>query len=160
MAYLTMDSYNTMVRRFNTVEIVASFAGFGYVYTEQSYKINANEWNKHAYIWYQNGRVYLGHYSAKSIRVPANTKVSFCFTQEVVDGVYATTGAYLNGEPTDSGAWTDYYNSQVTIAIGGSNGSNRAMLGDIYAIRTHSGVLTADEIAANYAIDKARFGLP
>lgn len=159
MAYLSVDAYNTMVRRFNTIEVVASFAETGYVYTEQSYRFAANEWNRHSYIWYQNGRVYLGHYSAKSISVPAGTKVSCCFTEELVNGEYVTTGAYLNGEPTDSGAWANYYNSQITIAIGGSNGSGRAMLGDIYAIRTYSRVLTASEIAANYAIDKERFGL-
>jgi len=32
--------------------------------------------------------------------------------------------------------------------------------GRIYCLRVYSRALTADEIAANYAIDKARFGLP
>ena len=32
--------------------------------------------------------------------------------------------------------------------------------GDIYCCRVYSRALTADEIAANYAVDKARFGLP
>ena len=41
-----------------------------------------------------------------------------------------------------------------------SNSPNRGMNVDIYAIRCYSRVLTDAEIAANYAIDKARFNLP
>lgn len=41
-----------------------------------------------------------------------------------------------------------------------SNSPNRGFDGAVFAIRVYNRVLTADEIAHNYAIDKARFNLP
>lgn len=43
---------------------------------------------------------------------------------------------------------------------GSSNYSGYNFVGNYYCVRLYSRALTADEIAANYAIDKARFGLP
>ena len=56
----------------------------------------------------------------------------------------------INRKPLKIGA---YNVDMLTAARGQLNGI-------IHAIRSHSRALTADEIAANYAVDKARFGLP
>ena len=45
----------------------------------------------------------------------------------------------------------------------GENDTQKFLLlttGSIYCIRRYSRVLSSDEIAANYAIDQARFGIP
>jgi hypothetical protein len=77
---------------------------------------------------------------------------------------YATTSVrgYFNGTVRyTSGNNTLDYNSTTrgTVArIGGTAQQSRPI--EVYNIRLYSRALTADEIAANYAIDKARFGLP
>ena len=43
---------------------------------------------------------------------------------------------------------------------GSSNYQNYNFVGNYYCVRLYSRALTADEIARNYNIDKARFGLP
>ena len=43
---------------------------------------------------------------------------------------------------------------------GASNYQTYNFVGNYYCVRLYSRALTADEIARNYAIDKARFGLP
>ena len=43
---------------------------------------------------------------------------------------------------------------------GSSNYSNWNFVGEYYSVRLYSRALTAEELAANYAIDKARFNIP
>lgn len=43
---------------------------------------------------------------------------------------------------------------------GSSNYSSWSFVGAYYSVRLYSHALTAEELAANYAVDKARFGLP
>jgi len=70
---------------------------------------------------------------------------------------------FRNGEQEepDVGAG-DYFGvgSSTGVVLGRSGSDKYPFGGDIYAIRLYSRALTADEIAANYAIDKARFNLP
>ena len=75
-----------------------------------------------------------------------NTDVSFCKNGEAV------SGASTNWSNT---AMADGTDSDKLVRV-------RAPYADckIFSIRLYSRALTADEIAANYAIDKARFGLP
>ena len=79
------------------------------------------------------------------------------------------TGLYKNGEVDQSAytynnSWssigTDYLD-KITIGHGYSNPTTgRPMVGEIYSLRAYSRALTDAEIAANFAIDKARFNLP
>lgn len=46
------------------------------------------------------------------------------------------------------------------IRIGGRYAGNLAFVGGIHCIRLYSRTLTDAEVAANYAVDKERFGLP
>lgn len=49
----------------------------------------------------------------------------------------------------------------ATLCVGDrANDSSFPFTGKVHTIRIYSRTLTEDEIAANYAIDKARFGLP
>ena len=77
---------------------------------------------------------------------------------------YATTnvsGYFNSTSRAASGDNSLDYNATTrgTVArIGGT--AQKSMPIEVYNIRLYSRALTASEIAANYAIDKARFGLP
>lgn len=74
----------------------------------------------------------------------------------IVDGKsYFATGTSGNANPmTTTGRF-------ALMAMGSlSFWSGRHTLGELYAIRIYSRALTSAEIAANYAVDKARFNLP
>lgn len=49
--------------------------------------------------------------------------------------------------------------SSSYMAIGGGNGQWTAFGGQVFCVRVYSRALTAAEVAANYAVDAARFGL-
>ena len=51
------------------------------------------------------------------------------------------------------------YEPPLPLNIGAWNGISSAMTGDYYRVAVYSRILTDAEIAANYAIDKARFNL-
>ena len=50
--------------------------------------------------------------------------------------------------------------AQDGFQVGRVGAASYTTFQDIYRAAVYSRALTADEIAANYAIDKARFGLP
>ena len=75
-----------------------------------------------------------------------NTNVSFCKNGEAASGATTSWSSVAMADGTDS-------DKLVRV---------RAPYADcrIYSIRLYNRTLAASEIAANYAIDKARFGLP
>ena len=81
---------------------------------------------------------------------------------------YSVKSAYINGKatlPLGVTAYSTYdvYGRNRVPSIGGfAPGAqyNNFFVGHIYRIAYYSRALTADEIAANYAVDKARFNLP
>ena len=69
--------------------------------------------------------------------------------------------AYKDGLITTAKISKNTWGNQAVINIGGRvSTTSYDGAGELYAIRVYSRTLTASEIAANYAIDKARFGLP
>lgn len=88
-------------------------------------------------------------------------------------GTYTTTtksdGVYINGVAKTKSLQHTYGEDSIRdyVIIGGydhagssSDGENRyPFLGKIYAIRIYNRVLSASEIASNYAVDVTRFGL-
>jgi hypothetical protein len=68
--------------------------------------------------------------------------------------------AYINGisAATTTGASYNYMNSRVEVARR-HTGNALYYKGRVLAFRAHSRTLTADEIKANYEVDKRRFGL-
>ena len=120
-----------------------------------------------------------GPYYGLLYRIPATLNPSLMGGRSFFEGTYnsfvgvgatfsfpdfATAGVdgYFNGEAqTASGSNTLDYNATTrgTVArIGGT--AQHSMPIEVYNIRLYSRALTASEIARNYAIDKARFGLP
>lgn len=70
---------------------------------------------------------------------------------------------YVNGVFVQTANQPDPTAPQTTTYIdvaNRSNSPNRGFDGAVYAIRVYNRILTDAEIAANYAIDKARFNLP
>ena len=68
--------------------------------------------------------------------------------------------AYVNGAANANRGYANFSNpTTADIAIGGGYNSGW-FSGEIYNLRVYSRKLTAQEIAANYAIDKKRFNLP
>ena len=95
--------------------------------------------------------------------IPANNIVGNRFS---ISANYATASsstadsAYVNGVENTNRSAVNYADPvSGGLAIGGGYNSKQ-FFGEIFNIRIYSRVLTADEIAANYAIDKARFNLP
>ena len=69
--------------------------------------------------------------------------------------------AYINGVATATVAGATFNYMYMRVEVGRRyTGTANYFKGKVHAYRAHSRALTADEIAANYAVDKARFGLP
>lgn len=70
--------------------------------------------------------------------------------------------AYKDGESIAFQDMNDnwYYNDATGVNLGNRSGNNRGCYIKFYAIRFYNRVLTENELAANYAIDKERFNLP
>lgn len=49
---------------------------------------------------------------------------------------------------------------KVSVGLRQTNTNDGYYVGDIYCVRYYDRALTESEIAANYAVDKARFNLP
>ena len=88
--------------------------------------------------------------TALSTSMQVDTDYHIAFTR-------ATNSArlFLNGTFTKNGSWNNTSASNNNIQIRYSGGTVK-----MKSLRIYSRALTADEIARNYAIDKARFGLP
>lgn len=71
-------------------------------------------------------------------------------------------GIAVNGANYVLSGFSSVYNEPEELCVCGDNnvapGNN--IFGDVYSVRSYSRALTTVEIAANYAIDKERFGLP
>ena len=70
--------------------------------------------------------------------------------------------AYSNGEERSTSSYThSFRNSSTEIILGGGQkgGGTYRFKGKVYAIRIYDKILTDAEIAQNYAVDVARFGL-
>ena len=94
-------------------------------------------------VWYNEGTFGAGTHSSSVVN---NNKVCNCYLD-----------ATLRTKTVDVAAGTS--TSSSSLWLGRMTGYNN-FYGNIYSIRLYSRALTADEIAANYAIDKARFNLP
>ena len=94
-----------------------------------------------------------------AVTIIPNAKNSVSVSNTPSEGLYGMNKVYLNGSYDKQHDADRASISAGSAFIGGGyygiTGSARA-----YSYRFYSRALTADEIAANYAIDKARFNLP
>ena len=104
----------------------------------------------------QSMQTYNGNHMLK-LTTPVDPK---CTWAGVHDG--NRHDAYVRGELA-TGTIRDNYWS-VTDSLFGLSGSDLyaswTFVGSYYSVRLYSRALTAEELAHNYAIDKARFGIP
>ena len=85
--------------------------------------------------------------------IPLNTPFHFATTLISGNG---NNKLYYNGEFVSAGNTPNVQTSNYSAA---PDQSANNVSGRIYAVRVYSRALTAEEIAANYAVDKERFGL-
>ena len=113
--------------------------------------------NEHGVSVRSNGQINFSGAGAYTTGIAASTIYSAVCTYG--SATSTATSAYINGSArtlTGSGMYgmgTASKNSGISVF------SSYKFLGRIYALRFSSRALTAAEIAANYAIDKERFGL-
>lgn len=69
-----------------------------------------------------------------------------------------TTAGFYNGAPANDGIYNDWY-GQGSQNFGGTRANNRYFRGEFFAVRMYTRELSPAEIAANYEVDKVRFGL-
>ena len=105
--------------------------------------------------------------------VLAGGRVQWCNYRGITTFSYNTTGshtlswvndkaAYIDGASTSYGDYNDYWNigpRYVHLGIRADD-NKHAFIGKYFSIRAYNRELTAEEIAANAAVDTARFGNP
>lgn len=89
----------------------------------------------------------LGSVHAVYVALSSDGTIDTCY----IDGVDVTSQ-----KKARDGTIAFYYG----VRIGGATASYFPYAGSLHALRVRSRAITADEIAANYSIDKARFNLP
>ena len=106
------------------------------------------------------GQIYFdGSKTTKRVSVSQNAKTYLACTYSEGSSV---DKIYKNGVSGSTGNITNTWNASSRLIIGNraTTSDSRNWQGVLNAIRMYSRALTADEIAHNYAIDKARFNLP
>ena len=91
----------------------------------------------------------------------ANVSTSAQITEAQTSSfILPNIAAYQNGESSNAKAWGgDEGTNFQSIIIGGTTWNYNTPIAG-YNFRLYSRALNAEEIAANYRVDKARFGLP
>ena len=92
---------------------------------------------------------------------------SYMFTSDVGSRV-ATVGfdyssvldCYQNGKKIDGLIYSDTWNNGVGVSVGYRPAGSFTGAGIMHRLCVYNRSLTAEEIAHNYEIDKARFNLP
>lgn len=96
--------------------------------------------------------------------VMMDTTSNVLISQFAASIVYAPSESndaiYFNGSRASTVASSGNWNLGSTLSVGGTGSSSTTIVGKCHSVRLYSRAITADEIAANYAIDKARFNLP
>lgn len=151
---------------------------FEIVHKLYSWELAGRVWDTEAYFGSVQGKRFYGFCDNTKLQMDINiaNNTSLLFPEipvnttaksiTFVPTTYSTTVApyvYMNGVFAATRHSSPAYTPQTTTFIdvaNRSNSPNRGVDMDVYAIRVYNRVLSAAEIAANYAIDKARFNLP
>lgn len=112
-------------------------------------------------IFKKNGSNYFG---TSNWKYPSFYKPYFCTVSASLDNSFSESGIYCRGNLISSSEDTSNLISSTTTEFSMhfdySNGVISPEVERMHCVRIYNRGLTADEIAANYAIDKARFNLP
>ena len=102
--------------------------------------------------WYDRGLCFGIFDTVRSVSL--ETPISYSFAV----GTHNTYENSMLVETTTSSDLTPQAARGICVVVGGMK--NRPLACDIYSFRLYSRALTTAEIAANYAVDKARFEMP
>ena len=156
--------------------IPGSGSGYGYAFMELVCAMDATTSNTTPYILGSGSRAIWLHRSANSVGIQKgqaatwtgggidlSTNQPFSVCADYGDtsselGVACWINGQLAAHTGPADRWTLFNTLNNRVMLGYGNGY--FFFGSFHAIRYYSRTLTAEEIAANYAIDKARFNLP
>ena len=153
------------------IPVLGAFYNIGRATIEFVAKNNGNKNNRNYIFRFWNNQDY-GIYSISvgSVKYVSNESATVprCLTNELASFSFVCDGSnllfYRNGEYKGVRRDNTFIQSDISdefIAIGDRYlFADFTFLGAISSIRIYSKPLSAEEIAANYAIDKARFNLP
>lgn len=113
---------------------------------------------EHGISVHSNGQLNFVGAGAYTTGIAASTIYSAAVTYS--SATSAASFAYINGSARSLSGSGMYGLGTASQNSGISVFPSYKFLGRMYALRFHSRALTAAEVAANYAIDKERFGLP
>ena len=151
--------------------VLGAFYNIGSATIEFVARNNGNNNNRN-YIFdiWSNGTYAMYAIYVGSAKVASNESASEprCLTNELASFSFVCDGSnilfYRNGEykgVKSNNTFTERDILDEYVAIGNRYAfSDFTFLGAISSIRIYSKPLSAEQIAANYAVDKARFGLP
>ena len=163
------SDYNALALSLATVEIVFSYDRLNerakLIFTVASTTSNGRHFcidNNTGYLHaiskkanYNSAGLGIALSALPSSGVPMQVSADYLTT----DMRYAPTRLSLNNGEAQAVSASESRAVDVGIALGGRSNFFR-LIGDIFCVRGYSRALTAAEIAANYAVDVARFNLP
>ena len=133
-----------------TMEVVLNRTG-GSVSFSQMLSMAVGAWLKFEGAGYGMGNIFY----PKSLDY-VNGTTSLLSISVTMDTILGYKDAVLKSTVSNASRFSQYLES---MSIGGDS-QTTSFVGQIFCCRLYSRALTAAEIAANYAIDKARFNLP
>ena len=149
----------------------AKYADFGNVRTmEVVYKPNVLDGvvftpgcNNAYWLEFSQGKACVYYRTGVSVAAGVATSLAGTYNS-LVSNVTIDGEVYKNGELVTPSKLTDHWNAYTAVGLGnrgdgGSYNGNSRANGTLYALRLYTRKLTAEEIAQNYAIDAARYGL-
>ena len=111
-------------------------------------------------LWFSKGRLAWG-ISVSQVRVESSCAIQGSATWDLSTHSFVRPNEpYKDGRAITPTSNNEYYGATRVRGLAINPTKNWTFSGDVYSIRLFSRALTAAEIAANYAIDKARFELP
>lgn len=109
--------------------------------------------------WYSKGCIAWGVSKAQT-RVESACAIKGRATWSLSAHSFVRPNApYVNGLPVGPDSISEYYGSPRARGLVINPTTSWTFSGDIYSIRIYNRSLTAEEIAANFAVDNARFNL-
>lgn len=115
-----------------------------------------------AFVSYDTEMYLSTYYKSGSFSNSRNLRQAVCAIYADSSGTAVPQSFFHNGlVGTVVGGALDYNITDGIMLVGGQSeaGDTRALSGEVCALRLYSRALTADEVAANYDVDKRRFSI-
>lgn len=152
---------STSITAYRTVEVV--FEAESSIINSGSKRCIFSSGNKYRFLWcHFNGTKRIQfcekHPSLENVDFTVHHHVAATYAGTDSDANTTVDGLYLDGQQQTAGSYDETWGQFDSVfALGYGRNSAYSFRGKIYAIRLYDRELTADEIAANAAIDSMRF---